>query len=59
MIHVFRWDRTAIAVPREGRSLDRKFRKGGAWMCVMCRILLDFAVAYDLDHYDDCPGGVE
>lgn len=55
MLHVFRWDRSAVAVPARGNLAKYKL---GAWECVMCQILLDFAVTWNLDHYDDCPGNV-
>jgi hypothetical protein len=57
MLHMFRFDQTAVAVPPRGNPLGRKYRHG-AWTCVMCRALLTFCVQFDLDHADDCPGSV-
>ena len=57
MLHLFRWDREAVAVPARSNPCGARY-KLGAWKCVMCKILLDFAVTWDPDHYDDCPGNV-
>lgn len=57
-VHIFRWDRSAVAVPAVPRPVGQKLRLG-AWKCVMCKILLDWACRYDLDHWNDCPGWVE
>lgn len=57
MLHIFRWDKAAVYVPPRGNPYGQKYRMG-AWTCVMCKILLDFAVCWDLDHGDDCPGGI-
>ena len=57
MLHIFHWDAEAVAVPARGNPFGAKY-KLGAWKCVMCKILLDFAVTWNLDHYDDCPGNV-
>jgi hypothetical protein len=58
VLHVFRFDLTAIAVPAEGQRLGTRYKRG-AWTCVMCRALLAFVVRFDQDHGDDCPGWVE
>jgi hypothetical protein len=55
VIHVFWWDRAAIAVPPGGSPLGQQYRLG-AWICVMRGALLAFAVRFDMDHGDDCPG---
>jgi hypothetical protein len=47
-----------VYVPPGGSPLGQKYRLG-AWACVMCRVLLDFAVRFDLDHADNCPGLVQ
>lgn len=57
MLHLFRFDPHTVAAPAGGQRLGEKYRLG-AWACVMCKILLDFAVRYDLDHGTDCPGWV-
>ena len=57
-LHVFAWDASAVAVPPMGNPMGSKY-KLGAWMCVMCRALLEHLVHWDLDHGDDCPGRVE
>ena len=58
MLHLFRWDPSAICVDPGGQRRGQKFTKGD-WKCVMCRILMSFAMAFDLDHGDDCPGWTE
>ena len=46
-----------MAVPPRGNPLGSKY-KLGAWMCVMCKALLEHLVHWNLDHGDDCPGRV-
>ena len=58
MLHLFRFDQAAAAVPPCGNQLGHKYRHG-TWKCVMCKALLDFCVQFDLDHDDDCPGRTE
>lgn len=55
MLHLFHWDASAVAVPPRGNPLGAKY-KLGAWMCVMCKGLLEHLVHWNLDHGDDCPG---
>lgn len=57
-VHVFAWNRRAVAVPAIPRPVAEKLRIG-AWQCVMCRVLLDWVIRYDQDHGTDCPGLVE
>jgi hypothetical protein len=58
VLHVFRFDRTAVDVPAEGQRLGDKYRLG-AWCCVECKALMSFCIRFDADHGDDCPGLIE
>jgi hypothetical protein len=53
--HVFAFVPSAVYFSPDAIAYRYKL---GAWMCVMCHVLLDFAVKYDLDHGDDCPGWI-
>jgi hypothetical protein len=55
MLHLFSWSASTLAVPVSGNPLGNRYRHG-TWRCTMCGILMAFAIAYDLDHADDCPG---
>jgi hypothetical protein len=55
MLHLFRWDPSAICVSPEGQRRGQRFMRGD-WKCVMCKALYSFCAHYDLDHGDDCPG---
>lgn len=55
---MFRWDRAAVAVPPEGRT--ERFLLG-AWVCVMCGMLADWAAWWGVDEageYHGCGGRV-
>ncbi len=58
VLHLFRWDKSAVAVPPGGNPFGQKYRVG-AWICVMCQVLLELAVRFNADHGDDCPGRIE
>ena len=55
MIHLFRWNPAAIAVPPDGQKAAEKYRRG-THECALCRALTGFIVKYELDHAGDCPG---
>ncbi len=55
MLHLFRFDSSAIRVPPQGNRLGERYRRGD-WQCVMCLVSLGMAVRFGSDHAGDCPG---
>jgi hypothetical protein len=59
MIHLFRWEPSAVAVPPRGNPLGSKYRMG-TWQCVTCRVSYGFAEEWGMDSEgnNECPGAV-
>ena len=56
MVHLFRWDTGAVAVPSLGNRVGEKYRLGAS-VCVMCAALESFVT--DWADCGSCPGRVE
>jgi hypothetical protein len=44
---------------RSGFVHVARFDRLLGYTCTQCRAQMDMVVAYDMDHYDDCPGYIE
>ena len=56
MVHLFRWDAGAVAVPPRGNRVGEKYRMGAS-KCAMCGALESFVT--DWADCSSCPGFVE